>query len=171
MKIDFHHHSPQIEQDVFVAPTATLIGQVTLASGSSVLFGAVLRGDSNTISIGQHSNVQDLCVLHVDGKHKLSVGEYVSLGHKALLHGCTIGNRVLVGMGAIIMNGVEIGDDCIIAAGALIPEGKKIPSGSLVIGMPGKVAREITAEEKVSIVDNAKLYVQLSKTYSTLLKA
>ncbi len=131
----------------WVAPTPSVIGKVTLGEGVGVWFGTVMRGDNERITIGHDTNVQELCVFHTDMGFPLTIGAGCTIGHRAILHGCTIGDNVLVGMGAIVLNGAKIGDNCLIAAGALIPEGREMPSGSLVIGMPGKVVRPLSADE------------------------
>ncbi|MBI4211602.1 MAG: gamma carbonic anhydrase family protein [Deltaproteobacteria bacterium] len=156
---------PSVHPQAFIADNASVIGNVRLEKNTGVWFGAVLRGDSNAIVVGEGSNIQDLSVLHVDHDHALTLGQGVTVGHRAILHGCTIEDRVLVGMGAIIMNGVVIGTGSIIGAGALIPEGVVIPPNSLVIGFPGKVKRTLSMEEIQSIGANAEHYVKLSKRY------
>ena len=137
--------SPQLPEDgsAYVAPGAQLIGQVVLAPESSVWFNAVLRADNEPIVIGRGSNVQDGCVAHVDPGFPLTVGENVTIGHMALIHGCTIGDGSLIGMGAVVLNGAKIGRDCVIGANALITEGKEVPDRSLVMGQPGKVIRTL----------------------------
>ncbi|MDD4299773.1 MAG: gamma carbonic anhydrase family protein [Methanomicrobium sp.] len=150
----------------FIAGNATVIGKVNLSKDTGIWFGAVLRADRDEITIGEGSNVQDNCVVHVSKDCPVNIGKYVTVGHGAIIHGCTIKDRVLVGMGAIILNGAEIGEDTIIAAGAVITENKKIPAGSLVMGVPGKVVRELNDEQKMSIVNNAKVYISLAKEYA-----
>ena len=135
--------TPEIAEDAWVAPTATVIGNIAMAQASSVWFGAVLRGDNELISVGARSNVQDLCVLHTDQGFPLTIGEDCTIGHSAILHGCTIGPGSLVGMGATVLNGAIIGRNCIIGANALVPEGKEIADNSLVVGAPGKVIRSL----------------------------
>ena len=131
----------------WIAPDATVIGRVTLDEGVGIWFGAVLRGDLEPITIGKNTNIQEHCVLHTDAGFPLSVGEGCTVGHRAILHGCLIGQNSLIGMGAMVMNGVVVGEDCLIGAGALVPEGRVIPRGSLVLGMPGKVVRQLTTDE------------------------
>ena len=138
--------APQIDATAWVAPDANIIGNIILGEKSSVWFGSTLRGDNEVIHVGVGSNVQENCVLHTDMGYPLTIGARCTIGHKAMLHGCTIGKNSLVGMGATILNGAVIGDNCLIGAGALIPEGKIIPDGSLVMGMPGKVVRELSQE-------------------------
>lgn len=163
MLLSYEMHKPNLAQEVFIAPNATVLGNVEIGDESCVLYSAVVRGDNNSIRIGARSNVQDGAVLHIDAKHSLSIGDDVSIGHGAIIHGCTIANRVLVGMGAIVMNGAQIGEDCLIAAGCLVPENFVIPAKSLVIGVPGKVKRELTEAEVAAVLKNAQVYVGLSK--------
>ncbi len=138
--------APELADDSWAAPDAALIGRVVLGAGASVWFGAVLRGDNEEIRVGQGSNVQDHCVLHTDMGFPLIIGADCTIGHKAILHGCIIGDETLVGMGATVLNGAVIGRNCLIGAGALITEGKEIPDGSLVLGAPGKVVRSLDAQ-------------------------
>ena len=135
--------SPQINEDSWIAPDANLIGKIVVEEGASVWFGATLRGDNEEIVIGKGSNVQENTIMHTDMGYPLTVGEGCTIGHKALLHGCTIGDNTLIGMGAVILNGAKIGKNCLIGANALITENKVIPDGSLVMGSPGKVVREL----------------------------
>lgn len=151
---------PQIAEGAWVAPTATLVGAVEVAEGASVWYGAVLRGDNEPIVIGQDSNVQDNVVFHTDDGIPVSVGEGVSIGHNAVVHGATVGDHVLVGMGAILMNRSVIGDECLIAAGALVPEGSVIPPRSLVVGVPAKVLRELSNDEVAGLHRNARVYTE-----------
>ncbi len=137
--------SPTVADDAWVAPGCHVIGNVILAAKSSVWFCCTLRGDNEPITIGEGTNVQENCVMHTDMGFPLMVGEGCTVGHKAMLHGCTIGDNSLIGMGATVLNGAVIGANCLIGAGALITEGKKIPDGSLVMGSPGKVVRELDA--------------------------
>jgi carbonic anhydrase/acetyltransferase-like protein (isoleucine patch superfamily) len=150
---------------LFVAGNATVIGDVTLAEGVSVWFGAVIRADKDRISIGRSSNVQDNAVVHTSRGFPVTLGTQVSVGHGAILHGCTIGDRVLVGMGAIIMNGANVGAGSLIAAGAVVTEGTRIPPGSVVMGVPGKVVRPVSADQAASIVTNAESYAELARRY------
>jgi len=143
---------------------------VVLHNQASVWFNAVVRGDNDIITIGERTNIQDAAVLHVDPRVPLTLGKNVSVGHQAMLHGCTIGDGTLVGIGAIIMNHSVIGSGCLIGAGALIPEGKAYPDGVLVVGSPGKVVRELTQEEKDGLLENADIYVRRSKLYREQLK-
>lgn len=152
--------SPQMPDgdDYWVAPDAQVIGNVLLHSGASIWFGAVLRGDNELIEIGMGSNIQDGCILHTDLGFPLSIGQNCTIGHKAILHGCTIGENSLIGMGATVLNGAVIGKNCLIGAGALIPEGKQIPDGSLVIGTPGKVVRALDDNAIQQLTKSAESY-------------
>jgi carbonic anhydrase/acetyltransferase-like protein (isoleucine patch superfamily) len=150
--------APVIDPDSWVAPDANVIGRVVLEAGASVWFGATLRGDNEEIRVGAGSNVQENCVFHTDMGYPLSIGSNCTIGHKAMLHGCTIGDGALVGMGATILNGAVIGAGCLIGAGALVPEGKVIPEGSLVMGMPGKVIRTLDAEAREKLLASAAHY-------------
>lgn len=150
----------------WVAPNATLIGKVQLDAGASVWFNVVMRGDNELIHIGENSNVQDGSVLHTDMGHPLSLGAGVTVGHKAMLHGCVVGDYSLIGINAVILNGVRIGKHCIIGANTLVPEGKEIPDGSLVIGSPGKVVRALTDEQKKMLEASAAHYVQNAQRYA-----
>lgn len=150
----------------WVAPSATLIGKVRLEAGASVWFGAVLRGDNELIHIGEDSNVQDGAVMHTDMGSPLTLGKGVTVGHNAMLHGCTVGDYSLVGINAVVLNGARIGKHCIIGANALIAEGKEIPDGSLVVGSPGKVVRELTEQQKKLLEASAAHYVQNARRYA-----
>ena len=149
---------PQIHPDTWVAPDANLIGRVVLEAGASVWFGATLRGDNEEIRVGAGSNVQENAVLHTDMGFPLTIGVNCTIGHKAMLHGCTIGDGTLIGMGAMVMNGSRIGRGCLIGAGALITEGKEIADGSLVMGAPGKVIRLLDAAARARLLRSAAGY-------------
>jgi carbonic anhydrase/acetyltransferase-like protein (isoleucine patch superfamily) len=155
----------------WVAPTAALIGKVRLRAGASVWFGAVLRGDNELIDIGENSNVQDGTVMHTDTGIPLTVGRGVTIGHNAMLHGCTVGDYSLIGINAVVLNGAVIGKYCLIGANSLIPEGKIIPDGSLVMGSPGKVVRELTPEQRANLEENATHYVKNAARYAHGLRA
>ena len=157
--------SPNIHPSAFVAPGAVVIGDVTLGEESSVWFGAILRGDIDRIVIGPRSNIQDGAVVHLADDLGTYIGELVTVGHKAILHACKVGDEVLVGMGATILDGAEIGSRCVIGAGALVTGGKKIPPGSMVLGSPAKVVRQLTLDEQASIRTWAERYVTLAKVY------
>lgn len=156
---------PQVHPSAYVAPGATVIGDVTLGAESSVWFSAVVRADINRIVIGPRSNIQDGAVVHLADDFGTFIGELVTVGHKAIVHACTVADEVLVGMGAIILDGAEIGARSIIGAGALVTGGKKIPPGSLVIGSPGKVVRQLSLEEQAGIRGWADRYVEVSRAY------
>jgi carbonic anhydrase/acetyltransferase-like protein (isoleucine patch superfamily) len=156
---------PSISPTAFVAPGAVLIGRVILGGEASVWYGAVLRADRDTISVGERSNVQDGCVLHADPGVPLSVGSDVTIGHNATLHGCTVEDLVLIGMGAIVLNRARVGRYSIIAAGAVLSEGQQVPEGVLVAGVPGKVRRELSAEERAAIERNAATYLEVSRLH------
>ena len=151
-------HAPDIHPDTWIAPGAHVMGKVVVEEGASIWFCATLRGDNEEIRVGRGSNVQENCVLHTDWGHPLVIGENVTIGHKAMLHGCTIGDGSLIGMGATILNGARIGKGCLIGAGALVTEGKVIPDGSLVMGAPGKVVRELDAEAQARLLKSAAGY-------------
>ena len=144
--------------DFWIAPAAHVIGRVTLGEGVSIWFGAVLRGDNEPIVIGDGTNLQEQAVVHVDPGFPCTIGENCTIGHKAMIHGCTIGANTLVGMGAKILNGAKIGANCLIGAGALVTEGKEIPEGSLVMGMPGKIIRELSEEQRAANRKSAETY-------------
>jgi carbonic anhydrase/acetyltransferase-like protein (isoleucine patch superfamily) len=150
----------------WVAPNATIIGDVTLDKNSSVWFNATIRGDIENIHVGEGSNVQDGSVLHTDPGYPLKIGKNVTIGHLVMLHGCTIGDNSLIGIGAVILNNAKIGNNCIIGAKALITENKAIPDNSLVVGSPGKIIRQVTPEEINLITENAKHYQLNWKKYS-----
>ena len=157
---------PTLGRDVFIAPNATVIGDVHLGDESSVWFGAVLRGDVFPIRFGARTNVQDGSVVHVTGgKAKTTVGDDVTVGHMVLLHGCTVGNRCLVGMGSILLDGCEIGDECLIGAGSLIAPRTKIPPRSMVMGRPGKVVRALSDDDLAMVREAGQLYVGYARTF------
>lgn len=160
--------SSQVEahEQSWVAPNATLVGKVKLEPGASVWFGAVLRGDNELIHIGENSNVQDGTVMHTDMGYPLNIGTGVTIGHNAMLHGCTVGDYSLIGINAVVLNGAKIGKYCIIGANSLIGEGKEIPDGSLVMGSPGKVVRELTEAQKKMLEASAAHYVHNAQRYA-----
>lgn len=163
---------PTVAPGAFIEATAVVIGDVVIGSESSVWFQAVVRGDVHHIRIGHRTNIQDLSLLHVThDTHPLNLGDDITIGHHVVLHGCTIHNRVLVGMGAIIMDGVVIEEDCIIGAGALVTEGRTIPSNSLVLGSPARIKRTLTDEELQWIKDSAQNYVRYAQDYLLDLKS
>ncbi len=156
---------PQCAPDAWVADNATVIGSVVLESEASIWFGAVIRGDNELITIGERSNVQDNAVLHTDAGIPLALGREVTVGHQAMLHGCSVGDGSLIGIGAIVMNRAVIGRNCIVAAGSLVPEGKTYPERSLILGSPAKVARPLTDEEVAALSGSAAGYVARSRTF------
>ena len=163
--------TPVIDPSVFLAPTASVIGDVAIGDGSSIWFGVVIRGDVFPIRIGARTNIQDNSVVHVTGgKSATTVGDDVTVGHSALIHGCTVGNRCLVGMGSIILDGAVVEDDCFIAAGSLVPPGMRIESRSLVIGRPAKKVRTLQDADLEEIRNAAALYVQNARDFSTELE-
>lgn len=159
MIIKYDGEKPQISESCFIAHSSDVIGKVTLGDETSVWYGAVLRGDVESITIGERTNVQDNVTIHVASGHPTQIGDDVTIGHNAVVHGCTIGNRVLIGMGAIVLDGAIIEDDVIIGAGALIPPGKLIPSKSLVVGSPGKVVRSLDEQTLEGLLKSANIYV------------
>jgi len=158
--------SPQVDPSAWVAPDAVLVGDVAVGPEASIWYATVVRGDGDAIGIGARSNIQDGCVLHTDPGLRLVVGEGVSVGHRAVLHGCVVEDDVLVGMGAIVMNGARIGAGSLVAAGALVTEGTQVPPGSLVVGAPAKVRRELSEDEAELVRYNATHYVALAKLHA-----
>ncbi|GAX54660.1 gamma carbonic anhydrase family protein [Streptomyces olivochromogenes] len=156
---------PQVDPEAFTAPTSVVIGDVTLHAGASVWYGAVLRADFGPIVIGADSNIQDNCTLHVDPGFPITVGERVSVGHNAVLHGATVEDDCLIGMGATVLNGAVIGAGSLVAAQALVTQGMQVPPGSLVAGVPAKVKRPLTEEERQGLTLNGTFYVDLAKTH------
>lgn len=150
---------------VFIAPNATVLGDVTLGHETSIWYGAVVRADKDRIVIGDRSNIQDNAVLHTSSGHPVLIGTNVSVGHGAILHGCRISDRVLVGMGAIVLNGAEIGEDTLLGAGTVVTEGTKIPPGSVIVGVPGKLIKQVSEEQRKHIVMNARNYWDLARSY------
>lgn len=164
------NRTPDIADDTWVADNATIIGSVVLESEASVFFGAVIRGDTDLITIGARSNIQDGAVLHTDEGIQLTIGKNVIVGHQAMLHGCNIGDGSLIGIGAIILNRAVIGKHCLVGAGAMVPEGKIYPDRSLILGTPAKAVRSLNDAEVQTLMDNAALYVARWKQYAAELK-
>ena len=158
-------HAPQIADDTWIAPDANVIGKVVLEQAASIWFGCTLRGDNEVIHVGAGTNVQDHTVMHTDMGYPLTIGAGCTIGHKTMLHGCTLGENTLIGMGACVLNGARIGRDCLIGAGALITEGKEIPDGSLVMGAPGKVVRALDADAIAALRDGALHYRDNMRRY------
>lgn len=162
---------PQLTADCYVAPSASVIGDVRLAAEVSVWFGAVIRGDVEPITLGRGTNIQDGCVLHTDPGAPLVLDEYVTVGHCVMLHGCRIGRQSLIGIGSVILNHAEIGPNCIVGANSLITEGKSFPEGVLILGSPAKVVRELTAEELAALPASARRYIDRGRLYRNRLSA
>ena len=161
----FLRRGPRLGRGVYIARSAVVVGDVTLGDYSSVWFNAVLRGDINHIVVGRHTNIQDNAVLHLSDNYGCVVGDFVTIGHGAIVHACTVSNEVLVGMGSTILDGAEIGEQCLIGAKALVREGARIPSGSLVLGVPARIVRALSAEERAGIRGLAEKYVQAAAYY------
>jgi carbonic anhydrase/acetyltransferase-like protein (isoleucine patch superfamily) len=157
--------APQVDPEAFVAPTAVVVGRVRLSAGAGVWYHAVLRGDIEDITVGAGTNIQDNCTVHADPGFPTVIGERVSVGHNSVLHGCTVEDGVLVGMGATVLNGARIGAGSLIAAGAVVPQGMQVPAGSLVAGVPAKVKRPLGAEEQSGIAANAEGYMLLAAAH------
>lgn len=160
--IGIEGRTPRIDPAAFVAPGVTLIGDVRIAAGASIYYGSVLRGDRESISIGEGSNVQDNTVMHADPGRPVVVGRGVSIGHRALVHGCRIGDEVLIGMSSTVLNDVVIGDRCLVAAGAVVLEGTEVPAGSLVAGVPAKIKRELREADLERVLNNARNYEEIT---------
>ena len=162
--------APQLHADTWVAPDANLIGKVVMEEGSSVWFGCTIRADHEVILIGAGSNVQENCVMHIDAGYPLTIGQNCTIGHKVMLHGCTIGDNSLIGMGATVLNGAKIGKNCLIGAGALITENKEIPDNSLVMGAPGKVVRELNEKNAQMLTMSALHYQENMRRFRDQMK-
>jgi carbonic anhydrase/acetyltransferase-like protein (isoleucine patch superfamily) len=158
--------APALGTEAWIAPSADVIGDVQLGDEASVWFGAVIRGDNTPILIGARSNVQEGAALHSDPGAPLTVGEDVTIGHHAILHGCTVGARTLIGMGAIVLNRAVIGEDCIVGAGALVTEGKVFPAGSLIVGSPARAVRTLDDAARAMLLASARVYVAKAKDYA-----
>ena len=167
MLTDIKGYTPIVGTDCFVADSAVVIGQVRLEQGANIWYNTVVRGDVEPINIGANTNIQDLSVVHTSHGHPVRIGVGVTVGHRAICHGCTIEDNVLIGMGAIILDGAYIESDVVIGAGSLVPPNKRIPSGSLVMGSPAKVVRTLTEEEIEGIKQSARGYVELSQHYKS----
>ena len=163
--MDHHFHGELIDPSVFVAPGADIVGQVTIGADSSVWFGSILRGDTDRIVVGPRTNLQDGCVVHVDAGSPALIGGGVTVAHRAVVHGCVVEDDVLIGMGAIILSGARIGRESIVGAGALVTGGTVVPPRSLVLGLPGRVVRQITEEELETIRDTARRYAEYARQY------
>jgi carbonic anhydrase/acetyltransferase-like protein (isoleucine patch superfamily) len=161
---------PEISKGVFIAPGSQVMGKVKIGKGSGIWYGSILRGDVESIQIGEYTNIQDLTVIHTEDDCPTIMGNGITVGHQCCIHGATIGDFCLIGMGATILSGAEIGEGSIIGAGALVPEGKVIPPGVLVMGVPGKIKRDVTEEEKKGIREHAKRYAEYAKQHIKWLK-
>ena len=168
MIVSFGGKTPQDHGAAFVAPNATVLGDVILEAGSSVWYGAVLRGDDGTLTLGENTNVQDNAVLHCDPGGQVVLGKNVTVGHSAIVHGCTVGDNSLIGMHATILNHAVVGRNCIIGAGALVPEGMVIPDNSVAVGVPARVIKTIRDDQLTHNIENAKAYVEMGRQHAEL---
>ena len=168
MIISYKHYKPSIGKNTFITENSTIIGRCFIGENCSIWYNTVVRADENEIIVGRGTNIQDGCVVHCANDYKTIIGENVTIGHNAIIHGCTIGNNCLIGMGSTILDGAVIGDNVIVGANSLITSGKKIPSGVLVMGCPAKVVRELVPAEIEGISHSAEEYIILSKEYSKL---
>jgi carbonic anhydrase/acetyltransferase-like protein (isoleucine patch superfamily) len=162
--------TPQVDASAWVAESAEVMGHVHIGADASVWFGCVLRGDTESMTIGEGSNVQDLSVLHADRGMPLTVGRHVTVGHKVMLHGCTIGDESLIGIGAVVLNGARIGRHCLVGAGALVTEGKQFPDGSMIVGAPARVVRQLTPEQIDGLRLSAQHYIDNARLFRATLK-
>ncbi|MFA5524517.1 MAG: gamma carbonic anhydrase family protein [Tissierellales bacterium] len=165
MIIEYENIRPKIHETCFVADSAEIIGKVSIGQYTSTWYNCVLRGDENSIVIGEYSNIQDGTVIHISKDFSTEIGDYVTVGHKAIVHACKIGNNVLVGMGAIILDGAEVDDNVLIGAGSIVTTGKRIPSGSLVLGSPAKVVRSLSSDEIAQLKQSAIDYVRYAEKH------
>lgn len=161
---------PLVDPSAWIADSAEVIGRVTIERDASVWFGCVLRGDTEGMHIGEGSNIQDLSVLHADQGLPLSVGRHVTVGHKVMLHGCTIGDESLIGIGAVVLNGARIGRNCLVGAGALVTEGKEFPDGSMILGSPARVVRALSPEQIEGLRQSARHYIENAQRFRSGLK-
>lgn len=165
--MSFQDHKPELGAGAWAAPSADLIGRVELGVDANVWYGAVLRGDVAPIRIGARTNVQDLCLIHATTDiSQTTVGDDVTIGHGAILHGCQVGNGCLIGMGSIVLDNVELGEFCLVGAGSLLTPGKKFPSGSVIMGSPGRVVRQVTDAERADFLESARHYVELARQHA-----
>jgi carbonic anhydrase/acetyltransferase-like protein (isoleucine patch superfamily) len=165
MLFGFQGHSPRLGRNVYIAPNATVIGRVRVGDGASVWFGTVLRGDVDSITIGPETNIQDLCVVHCDAEVPTRIGERVTVGHRAVLHGCTIEDECVIGMGAVVQNRARVASHSLVAAGSVVREGFEVPAGTLVAGVPARVKRELTDGEIDYINELAEIYIVRARVY------
>ena len=162
--------TPQVDSTAWIADSAQVMGHVTLGPDASVWFGCVLRGDTESMTIGEGSNIQDLTVMHADHGLPLTIGKHVTVGHKVMLHGCTIGDESLIGIGAIVLNGARIGKNCLVGVGSLVTEGKEFPDGSMIMGTPAKVVRQLTPEQIEGLRLSAQHYIDNARMFRATLK-
>jgi len=162
--------TPRLAETAWVADSAQVMGNVDLDDDASVWFGAVIRGDTEVIRIGKRSNIQDGSVMHADHGKPMTMGDNVTVGHKVMLHGCTIGDGSLIGIGAVVLNGAKIGKNCLVGAGALVTEGKEFPDGSMIVGSPAKVVRELSPEQIEGLRQSARNYIQNARRFKAGLK-
>lgn len=162
--------TPQVDSTAWIADSAQVMGHVTLGPDASVWFGCVLRGDTESMTVGEGSNIQDLTVMHADHGLPLTIGKHVTVGHKVMLHGCTIGDESLIGIGAIVLNGARIGKNCLVGAGSLVTEGKEFPDGSMIMGTPAKVVRQLTPEQIEGLRLSARHYIDNARMFRATLK-
>ena len=165
MRLDYREYKPQIDETVFLAPNCTIIGRCYIGESSSIWFNTVIRADVNEIRIGRNTNIQDCTVIHCDSDYPTVIGDNVTVGHNAIIHGCKIGSNCIIGMGSTILDNADIGDNVIVGANSLITSGKKIPSGVLVMGSPARVVRELTVNELKKIEESYKDYMTKAKEY------
>ena len=163
-------HTPDVHESTWIADSAQVMGAVSLHANTSVWFNAVIRGDTETITIGEGSNIQDLAVIHADNGLPVVVGKHVTVGHQVMLHGCTIGDESLIGIAAVVLNGARIGRNCVVGAGSVVTEGKEFPDGSLIMGTPAKVVRQLTPEQIEGLRNSAKHYMNNSLRFKNGLK-
>ncbi|MDO4919324.1 gamma carbonic anhydrase family protein [Kocuria sp.] len=166
--LPYGQQRPAIAETAFVAPNATVVGDVSVGPGAGIFYGAVLRGDRSPLRVGADSNLQDNVTVHSDPEHPVAIGERVSVGHGAVVHGCVLEDDVLVGMNATVLNGAVVGSGSLVAAGAVVLEGTVVPPGSLVAGVPGTVRRELSVEERHAVSRNAQNYIELSREHRSL---
>ena len=162
--------APRVADSAWVADSAQVMGDVELAEDASVWFGVVIRGDTETIRIGRGTNIQDASVLHADIGKPLTIGDYVTVGHKVMLHGCTVGDESLIGIGAVILNGAKIGRNCLVGAGSLVTEGKEFPDGSMILGSPARVVRQLTPEQIEGLRQSACNYMENARRFKAGLR-
>jgi carbonic anhydrase/acetyltransferase-like protein (isoleucine patch superfamily) len=162
---EFNGKKPRVDPDAYVSPRANIIGDVEIGPDSSIWESAVIRADLNSIRVGKGTSIQDNCSVHTTFMHATIIGDYVTAGHNCVLHACEIGDRTVIGMGAIVLDGAKVGNDCVIGAGSVVTEGTIVPDGSLVLGIPGKVVKEVSESMKEAFMAGAQLYVELGKQH------